>query len=120
MSLDVSSLTKSWLNTNEGTRGILQIRLAERDGALRLRIWGAGDRDPVDWEEVHVKTLHADRPGSSRVMAFTAIYDFEFMRCHLQGNVNQGLLVVACFTAFHQKGVRSDYFAREFFHEVMA
>jgi hypothetical protein len=51
-------------------------------------------------------------------MAFTAVYDFPDMQCRMQGNVNQGLLVIACFTTFRDPSGRSNYFAREFFHEV--
>ncbi len=114
--LDVTSLTKVWANTNPRTQGILRIRLSERDAALWLRVWGSGDPEPCGWGEVQVETLHAD-PISSRTIAFTAVYEFAGMQCRMQGNVNQGLLVIACFTMFRDGGGRSDYFAREFFHE---
>jgi hypothetical protein len=116
--LDVGGLTKVWANTNPLTQGILRIRLSERDAALFVRVWGSGDPEPADWGEVQVETLHADRPASSRTIAFTATYDLGSMECRMQGNVNQGLLVIACFTVFRDARGRSNYFAREFFHEV--
>jgi hypothetical protein len=58
-SLGPASLTKAWENTNQCTQGILRIRLSERDAALG---------------ELWVQILHADQPGSSRTMAFIAVY----------------------------------------------
>ena len=117
--LDVTSLTKVWANTNPHTRGILSIRLTERNAALWLRVWGSGKPAPADWGEVQVETLHAERPASCRAIAFTAVYDFGGMECRMQGNVNQGLLVIACFTMFRDGADRSNYFVREFFHEAI-
>lgn len=114
--LDLRPLTGLWTNTNPASRGIVRLAVTELDGGLRVRGFGAGSPEPVDWGEVPASVLYADGLRSRKGHAFLASYDFEFMASHLQCNLSQGLLIVAAFNVFKDGSGRSNYFSREFYH----
>jgi hypothetical protein len=64
-----------------------------------------------------VGRAYAKDCSSPDAMAFSASFSLEGIRCHLQANVKQGVLVVAYFTEFQDGSGRSHYFAREFYYK---
>jgi hypothetical protein len=137
--VDPARLLDSWRNTDTGTGGISDVVLTHRDGQLYIRAVAAGDDGPVDWGEVPAR-LHADISvtGGARAAvppvtgdaptphhadlsatdggpAFLASYDHGFMRVHLQGRFNIGILPIVFFTEFRDGSGRSDYVMREVF-----
>jgi hypothetical protein len=117
-SLETSTMVRSWTNTNPATQGITSVKIRQVDGSLRLAIEGAAHGAPFQWGEVEIAAVYAENPSSSKGMAFSARYDFGFLETLVEGNVNAGLLVLAAFHTFRDGSKRSNYFSREFFHEV--
>jgi hypothetical protein len=115
---DLSWFPGTWLNTNRQGTGIAKVILSVFADSLRVRVFGAGDGGLLDWGEVVASTIYTDSPASHRGMSFTAAYDLGFMECHLEGNLNLGLLVLASLNQFEDGSGRSDYFAREFFYRA--
>lgn len=115
-SLDLRPLTGIWTNTNPASRGIVRLEVTERDGGLRVRVFGAGSPAPTDWGEAPASVLYSDGLRSRKGHAFLASFDFGFLESHLQCNLSQGLLIVAAFNAFKDGSGRSNYFSREFYH----
>ena len=116
--LEISSMVRKWANTNPSTHGITSVQIRGVDGNLRISIEGAAQGSPRHWGEVAIETVYAENTSSSRGMAFVARYHFDFLETLIEGNVNAGLLVLAAFHTFHDGSRRSNYFSREFFHEV--
>jgi hypothetical protein len=112
--LRLDAMLGDWINTNPGSRGIVRVVVEARGGGLAIRAFGAGS-PPRDWGETAAEALYADGARSDHGMAWTARYDFGFLESHLQGNVNQGLLIVAAFNRFTDGSGRSSYFSREFY-----
>ena len=106
----------TWLNTNSATRGIVRIIITARNGGLVVRAFGNCDPSPCDWGETEAEAVYANNIASREGVAFTASYDFGFLKTRLQANVNQGLLVAVTFNRFEDESGRGDYFSREFFH----
>ena len=106
----------TWLNTNSATRGIVRIIITARDGGLVVRAFGNCHPSPCDWGETEAEAVYANSIASREGVAFTASYDFGFLKTRLQANVNQGLLVAVTFNRFEDESGRGDYFSREFFH----
>jgi hypothetical protein len=114
--LDLKPLLGTWDNTNPESEGIVKLIVSEGPAGLRVRVFGAGSPQPVDWGEVAVDKLFGDALAAMRAAAFTARFDRGFLGVHVQGNQNLGLLVVASFNRFQDGSGRSDFFAREFFY----
>jgi hypothetical protein len=114
--LQLDSLPGIWRNTNSEARGIVKVEIAVRGPRLIVRAFGAGEPEPSDWGEVEAEHIFGNNISSHTAAGFTAQYDFDFSRVHLQANWNQGLLVLASFTSFKDGSRRSNYFSREFFH----
>jgi hypothetical protein len=116
--LEISTMVRSWTNTNPATQGIVSVQLRLVEGELRVTIRGAAQGAPFNWGEVAVEAIYAENPSSQRGMAFVARYHFGFLDTLIEGNVNAGLLVLAAFHTFRDGSHRTNYFSREFFHEV--
>lgn len=116
--LDLAAFEGTWLKTNDATQWIRSFEITSRDGALLIHPSGDGGNSPDDWGTARASSLYANAIDSITGAAFAARYDFDTMTCELQGNVNLGLLVVACFTRFRFPGTSADCFTREFFHRV--
>jgi|SRR5215467_5835505 len=117
--LQLDGLPGTWVNTNTDSRGIVEVAIRMKDSRLFVRAFGAGDPEPCDWGEVEVDQTYAGSISSHVAAGFTAGFDFDFSRIHLQANWNQGLLVLASFTSFKDGSRRSNYFSREFFHRAV-
>lgn len=116
--LRLDSLPGIWLNTDSGTRGIVKVVTAVNGSELSVRAFGAGDPDLIDWGEIRADYIYANSLSSRVAAGFTAWYRFDFSEIHLQANWNQGLLVLASFTSFKDGSNRSNYFSRDFFHQI--
>ena len=117
--MDLSPLEGRWLKTNDGPpQWLRSFEISAPDGALSVHPRGDGGGAPDDWGAASAESLYALNAASSTGAAFIASYDFDRMSCVLQGNVNLGLLVVACFTRFRDGSGRADLFSREFFRRV--
>ncbi len=111
-----SALVGFWRNTNAGSQGVATVEIRDRGDQLGIRAFGVGESGTVDWGEVPGRTYAKDF-SSSHAMAFSAVFSAEGIRCHLQANVKQGVLVIAYFTEFQDDSGRSNYFAREFYYK---
>lgn len=116
--LETSTMVQSWANTNPSTQGIARVQIRSVEGQLRVTIEGAANGAPYSWGEVAVEAVYAENAASRRGMAFVARYHFGFIETLIEGNVNAGLLVLAAFHTFRDGSRRSNYFSREFFHQV--
>jgi len=114
--LDTSSLQGVWRNTNANSSGIVTIEIRDRGQELGIRAHGVGEAGRVDWGEVQGRSYGKDC-FSAEAMAFSATFSSRGIRCHLQANVKQGVLVVAYFTEFQDGSGRSNYFSREFYYK---
>jgi len=117
--LQLDGLPGTWLNTNRDNHGIVKVVIAVQGSRLLVRAFGAGESEPCDWGQVEADQIYAGSISSQAAAGFTAWYDFDFSRIHLQANWNQGLLVLASFTSFKDGSRRSNYFAREFFRRAV-
>jgi hypothetical protein len=115
---ETSGMVRSWANTNPATQGISRVRIRSVEGQLRISVEGAAQGDSCHWGEVAIEAVYAENAASRRGMAFVARYRFGFLETLLEGNVNAGLLVLGAFHTFLDGSRRSNYFSREFFHEV--
>jgi hypothetical protein len=114
--LDTSALLGRWRNTNIGSQGVAMVEVNDRGEQLGIRAHGAGDSGTLDWGEV-LGQSYAKDSSCSDAMAFSAMFGAEGIRCHLQANIKQGVLVIAYFTEFNDGSGRSNYFSREFYYK---
>ena len=115
--LDHSFFWGVWPNTDAEAEGIIRVMFDPNAGALRMRVFGAGEPEPIDWGEVEVNVF-ADNVDSTEGTKFAAVYDFDFMLVRMHGWVKLGVLVIAVFNKFTDDSGRSNYFDREFFFAV--
>lgn len=113
--LDHSFFWGAWQNTNAAGDGIIRVVFADKDGALTMHVFGAGETQPIDWGEVEAQVF-ADDVDSSDGTKFAAVYDFDFMQVRMHGWVKLGVLVIAVFNCFTDQSGRASYFDREFFY----
>jgi hypothetical protein len=112
--LDHAALLGSWRNT-DGAGTVHRVVLTERDGALRLRVFGAARPEPYDWGEIGADG-YAAAPTSSAAWAFTAVHDTGQRSMKLCGYTKGGLLALTTYHAFNGPGWPAPYWTREFFH----
>lgn len=113
-SLDNRLFVGRWQNTNSQTDGVTQVEFTDRNGALIMRAFGAGDPEPIDWGEIEVQVF-ADDVDSRDGNKFGAVYQSDFMQIQMHGWVKLGVLVIAFFNHFTDDSGRASYFDREFF-----
>jgi hypothetical protein len=115
--LDASTLLGTWVSTQSDSPGIDKLVISrDGPGELKLEALSAGDQEPRPWEAVRLQALYGDAPDATEVWAFIAECDWGFAKVSLQGNLTQGLLVLAIFTTFTDDSGRSDFLAREFYY----
>jgi hypothetical protein len=117
LQLNMHRFVGEWTNTNRQTGGVMDVKIADRDGDLVVRVFGVGDPEPCDWGETTAKVF-ALGVESAEGEAFCANYDLGFMEVMLQARANLGLLVVAFYSRFKDGSGRADYFIREFYRPV--
>lgn len=101
-------LTGTWVSVEPGTRGIERLVLTDAGGMLTVQAYGACQPSPCDWGVVRGHTYAAD-VESTRAVAFSAAYAFDFKTALLTGRLEGSLLVVECYNAFQAGDARSDY-----------
>ena len=107
-----------WVRTNDKPQwiGALDVR-ADGDGLL-VRVYGGGaGPSPQEWGVARSTTVYAGAltSGDASAGAFIAHYTLPDADVELQANLNLGLLVVATYITFRDKGQYADRFTREFF-----
>lgn len=115
--LDHSFFWGVWQNTDAEAAGIIRVVFDDKAGALRMRVFGAGEPEAIDWGEVEAEVF-ADNVDSAEGTKFAAVYDFDFMQVRMHGWVKLGVLVIAVFNRFTDGSGRSSYFDREFFFAI--
>jgi len=118
--LDPGVLVGDWRNTNaEGS--IARIVCTLRDGgSVDVRAYGRYaryDGTPADWGSVPA-SVYAFTFDERAAGAFRARFELGEARVDLQANVKLGVLVVVELITFLDGSGRSNFFDREFFHQV--
>jgi hypothetical protein len=137
--IDVEPLLGRWRNPDQGSGGISNLDLEQRDGQVHVRAAGFGPDGPIDWGEVpaevysdismtgggraavgpdaagQVPPHYADLSSTGGGPAFLASFDHGFLRVDLQARLNLGLLVVAIYSEFTDDSGRPNYFLRPVF-----
>ncbi|HKT05147.1 MAG TPA: hypothetical protein VJT31_37000 [Rugosimonospora sp.] len=113
--LALALLRGTWYATNPDAGGVVRLDLSGDDGALRVRAFGAGEPESLDWGEIPA-TAYGAGVVSSEAMAFSAQYQFDFVTVLLAAYAKQGILVLDTFNTFTDGSGRANYFSREFFH----
>jgi hypothetical protein len=116
---DLSDAVGSWFNTNRTTDEIVRLDIARRGDRLVLRVFGAGEPDPIPWPET-TAIPYVSALGSREVTGFEAHRDLGFMETHLAANLKYGVLVIQSYNRFKDGSGRGCYFTREFFHQDVA
>jgi len=114
ISIDASTLTGTWVNSNPDTTGIARMVITESDESLSLRVLAIGPESLIDWGSVEID-LFASTPLSRVATGFTCLYDFGFVETRLQAMILKGLIVLAQIHRFKDDSERADYFVREYF-----
>jgi hypothetical protein len=113
--LSLDRLLGKWTNTNEATDEIRTMILKKnRQGKLTVHAAG-GHLGPADWGKIEADHFFALNIHSRDAAGFTACYQSGSRETRLQGNWNQGLLVVASFSTFKEDSDQANYFTREFY-----
>jgi len=107
----VAPLLGTWVNAKRGTEHISKVVVAERDGAVLARLYGAAD-NPIDWGET--TAIPYVFTGTSEVGGFHARYELGGTRIEIAANVKMGILVIQTYTEFQDD--RLSQFSREFFY----
>jgi hypothetical protein len=110
--IDLAPLVGTWVNVDPQATGIARVEIADREGALAVRVFGL--REPVDWGEV-VADAFSDGVTSQAAVGFVARYEFGSLNVLLDAYVDKRLLVVEAYSAFTGSGRRSGYLRREHF-----
>jgi hypothetical protein len=110
---DLSQLVGRWVNVHPRTDYIERLSVAESDGGLVLRVYGAGDSGPVDWGEVAATPYVAG--GRLEAGGFHACFEPGPVKTWLAANQKLGILVIQTYTSFADGSGRLPHFSREFF-----
>jgi len=113
--VDLAPLVGTWVNFDSASTGIHHLEIADRDGQLIVRTWGAGAPEPHDWGEVPAEPF-TDGVALHAAVAFRAAYVHAFARVMLACYLNKRLLVVDAYTVFQDGSGRSPYFQRDHFY----
>jgi len=113
--LELAPLLGVWHATDRRNPGVVRLELGRRGNTLVVRAFGADTPEPIDWGETPA-VGYGSSVTASEAMAFTAGYEFGFLKVTLAAYAKQGILVLDTFTVFTDDSGRGDYFTREFFH----
>jgi hypothetical protein len=114
--LDLSNAVGSWVNAFRPTGEIARLDIMQRGDGLALKIFGAGEPDPIPWPETTAIPF-VSALGSRELTGFEAHCDLGFMETHLAANLKYGTLVIQSYNRFKDGSGRARYFNREFFHK---
>ena len=115
--LDPSVLVGDWRNTNaEGSIARI-VCMPVDSGSIDVRAYGRYAGTPADWGSVPA-SVYAFTFEERAAGAFSARFELGEARVDLQANVKLGVLVVVELITFLDGSGRSNFFDREFFHQV--
>jgi hypothetical protein len=115
--LNAEKLIGRWLNTNPETNGITEIVIQRDAEEFWISATAAGGAGPIPWPATNARAIaNLEEEGGQRAVAFTAIFEFGFMRAETYLRVNKGVLVIVAFHTFRDLSGRSNYVNREFFY----
>jgi hypothetical protein len=114
-SIDLRPLLGRWVNFNKQSTGICRVEIDDWEGLPTVRIIGANHPDPIDWGEV-AGAAFAGAVGGRRAAAFTASYDFAFVRVLLAGHLDNHRLIVDAYSTFTDSSGRAAYVQRDNFY----
>lgn len=112
--LDLSPLIGDWINTKTESIYLIRVVLAEQDGRLIFRGYGANDAEPIDWGEVEAIPYAAETSPAAK--GFLASYHHSGIERHLVANEKQEILVIQTYSRYLDGSGRSNHFGREFYH----
>jgi hypothetical protein len=110
---DLGPLLGRWVNVNPATDHLVRLDVEAAGAGLRLRAYGSGDPEPVDWGETTAAPYAAGSAAAAG--GFLARYALGAVETWLVANQKLGILVIQSYTSFHDGSGRRAYFAREFF-----
>jgi hypothetical protein len=110
---DPGPLLGSWINVNPATDHLVRVDVEAAGAGLRLRVYGSGSPEPVDWGETAATPYAAG--DAVEAGGFLARYALGAVETSLAANQKLGILVIQSYTSFHDGSGRRAYFAREFF-----
>lgn len=113
---DPGPLLGRWINVNPATDCLARVDVEAAEGGLRLRAYGSGDPEPIDWGETTATPYAAG--SSAAAGGFLARYALGAVETWLVANQKLGILVIQSYTSFHDGSGRRAYFAREFFRRA--
>jgi len=113
--LDPTPLLGWWVNFETASRGVRELHVTRSGKGLLVRITGAGPDTPIDWGEAPAEPF-SDGVDLRAAVAFSAHYDFGYLRTLVAAYLNKRLLVVDTYNTFHDGSGRSGYFARDHFY----
>lgn len=105
-----------WRTTNSTSTSLVSVTIDAADGDLIVGLSWVGDGGVVSWSPAKMDNLYADAAG--KAVALEGTCDLGALRCRVQANVTQGLLVLAAFNRFPPGSGRRDFFSRSFFYPV--
>jgi hypothetical protein len=112
--IDASPLLGDWINYDAGSRNIARLTITlSGDSNVVLRVFGV---PAIDWGKATAHPFALTVAGGEAV-AFSATYDFGFLRTAILAYLNKRLLVVDAYSAFHDGSGRSSYFVRDHFYQ---
>ncbi len=117
----VESMAGRWLKTNEKPQWIGSLDIVVDGDELVVRVFGGGaGPSPADWGRARTEVVYGSWLTSGEALAGAFVCRFELPEAsvELQANLNLGLLVVATFVTFRERGPHSDRFTREFFRRA--
>jgi hypothetical protein len=113
--LEAAPLLGQWVNFDKASRGVVKVLVTPRAGGILVRAHGADTPAPRDWGE-QPGTIFSGGVSQRDAVGFYARFDFGFSRVLMAAYLNKRLLVVDCYTTFHDGSGRSNYFARDHFY----
>jgi len=113
---DLRPLLGRWINVNPATDYLVRLDVEAAGEALRLRVYGSGSPEPVDWGEAAAVPYAAG--GAEEAGGFHARYALGPVETHLAANQKLGILVIQSYTSFQDGSGRRAHFAREFFRRL--
>ena len=80
--LDHSFFCGVWQNTDAAGGGIIRVVFDDKEGGLRMQVFGAGEPEAIDWDAVEVRVF-AENVDSQEGTEFATVYDFDFMQVQM-------------------------------------
>ncbi len=116
-SLDPKLFAGHWKNTDNGTHGLREVRLADRDGGFLFEADFAEDRTDDRRREAIAQPFAENAAGTVATQFHTAI-ERAGQRMVMHGWVKLGVMVIAVFRRPMDSSAIAPWFDREFFYRA--